>query len=911
MIGAIRLTRHSRRLVMITAAVVMAIVAIASLSIWQLRNEAIAASVKTTNTVGFVIAEQTARTLQAVDLEIQSLSRRIATRRPGTGIVTPAELHARWGSEGNTNALQAQLRDVPQVESISFIAADGRVVLTTRSWPAPAMDLSETSFFHTLRQSPQSGLFISSLEPNPLTNENTVFVARPVTAPDGQFLGVTVASLRLAYFSTFFAAIGLEDGMGVVLQQRDGSVLVHYPTLPLTDGVRLAHGPQWDAAINQGGGSYRAPADANGLGARTVSAHWLAPFDLVVDVFTFDDAPLAAWRRQTWEISFAALAMIICLLLQLRVSMAPPGADVVTETLRRMTSKPRSEAKAEFDRETALLHTTLDHMGQGLLMVDERGIVAVSNAHAAALLDIPVGLLQAQPQYRDVVEFQRRAGEFDETAGELPEGVSAGVIPRQEQVVEWRRRNGVVLEIRSTPLHPGGMVRTFTDVTTRKIAEDMLTHAAKHDQLTGIANRAAFQEKLHKALARSQSRGRKMAVLCLDLDKFKPLNDTRGHAAGDAMLIEVAARMRESVRDRDIVARMGGDEFAILLTDLDEWTEIDSVAQRLLDVVRMPVMIEGEPAQVGVSIGIAAFPSDGTAGDELLRNADAALYKAKEAGRNTWRYCQDRPSTQNRSLKLLEQELCHALENRQFQLAYQPVFDTITGKPVAFQTLLRWNHPQRGLISSSEFIALAESSGLIVEIGNWVISTACAEAAKWAMPFRVEVRLSAAQLQDPTLLGHIKAVLSATGLAPQRLDLEMPGELLVSNPPGTIETMKALRATGVRLSMDDFGSEQSSVTYLRRFPLDQIKVEQSFVRSITTDAQASSILRSIQAIAGALDLDVVAEGIETDEAEATITRLRSGTIHNRLRTNPSTATMIRTQIQELSRKGDGARRNAS
>lgn len=397
--------------------------------------------------------------------------------------------------------------------------------------------------------------------------------------------------------------------------------------------------------------------------AVVLSDHVTRLLEQTAQTQAFGDAALAQWRRQSIEIGGGALCVLLCLLLLLHRLIQQFEAETAAQDSLRLAAAALEDNRSRLARESDLLRNTLAHMDQGLMMVDDQGYIAVFNHRAVDLLQLPPELLAGRPHFSAVVNHQREAGEFQQHDPDLPGNVSKAIVPTAEQVYERRRPNGVVLEIRSTPLETGGMVRTFTDITARKAAEAMLCHAAQHDQLTGIANRAAFQERLQKAVARGLCSseipgcGERLAVLYLDLDRFKHLNDTRGHAAGDALLAQVATRMRGLLRDVDVVARMGGDEFAVLLCGVDDITQIEGVAQRLLHAVQQPFMIEGEPASVGVSIGIAQFPADGTTPEALQRRADAALYQAKGAGRNTWNHFEPKSVTHERRRAVLNQHL--------------------------------------------------------------------------------------------------------------------------------------------------------------------------------------------------------------------------------------------------------------
>ncbi len=405
---------------------------------------------------------------------------------------------------------------------------------------------------------------------------------------------------------------------------------------------------------------------------------------------------------------------------------------------------------------------------------------------------------------------------------------------------------------------------TIRPALFRKVTEERIRFIAHHDELTQLPNRLMFQERLDSALAATQAVGDGFALLCLDLDGFKRVNDTRGHEIGDNLLIAVAHRLRDSIREGDTVARMGGDEFAIVQSAGSQPVAAIALAERLLETFSRPFLLDGRPSMVGVSIGIALYPKDGETPDILLRNADAALYRAKGAGRNTFRLFDPEVQLHQQERLLIEQELREAVEGRQFTLAYQPVCDSMSLGIVGFEALLRWSHPSRGTIPPSQFIPLAEESGLIVPLGQWALEAACAEAANWDSPVCLSVNLSPLQFRQPDLPEQIADILKRTGLSAARLDLEVTEGLLLDESDVVLRTMRALQRQGIRITLDDFGTAYASLSYLRRFPFDRIKIDQSFIRGLCNDDSTQAIVEAILSLGDRLNLSVVAEGVETE-----------------------------------------------
>ena len=405
---------------------------------------------------------------------------------------------------------------------------------------------------------------------------------------------------------------------------------------------------------------------------------------------------------------------------------------------------------------------------------------------------------------------------------------------------------------------------TIRPALIHKVTEERIRFDAHHDTLTKLSNRLMFQEQLRKAIARSRTTGESFAVLCLDLDGFKLVNDTHGHGRGDDLLVAVARWLRETVRETDMVARMGGDEFAIIQSAENQPDAAVALARRLLDAISRPFDLAGRRALIGVSIGVAICPRDGDSPDLMLRNADQALYRAKRGGRKT--VCVFDPSMLSHEQEpfLAEQDLKEAIERGDFSLAYQPVCDAKSSRVMGFEALLRWRHPVLGHIPPDQFIPLAEQSGLIVPLGRWVLQTACAEAARWDRPASIAVNLSPLQFRQPDLPDQVADILERTGLDPSRLALEVTEGLLLDQSDLVLRTMRDLRARGIRIVLDDFGTAYASMSYLRRFPFNGIKIDKSFVRGLQDDDVTQAIVHAIMGLAHRLGLTVVAEGVETE-----------------------------------------------
>ncbi len=451
------------------------------------------------------------------------------------------------------------------------------------------------------------------------------------------------------------------------------------------------------------------------------------------------------------------------------------------------------------------------------------------------------------------------------------------ILPAVKQRGRWRgevtgrRRDGTTLpeEISLTAIDGGGVVLVVRDVTERTYAEEQIKHLAYHDALTGLPNRLLFKDRLAVALSHAQRERTRLAVLFLDLDRFKVINDSLGHSIGDRLLQAVAERVQLCVRDSDTLARLGGDEFTLMIPNLLRSEDAAPVAQKILEAVRNPFTIEGREFFITTSIGISLYPEDGMDAETLIKNADTAMYQAKELGRDNYQLFNAFINARALQRIALEHGLRRALLDEQLRVHYQPIFDLRAGRIVGMEALLRWTHPEMGPISPSTFIPLAESTGLMMPIGEWALRTAVKQAKAWHdaghKNLSLAVNLSVTQLQQPDLVARVKDALQETGLPPRLLELEITESSAMQSPEASIRTLYELKRLGIRISLDDFGTGHSSLSYLKRFPIDTLKIDQSFVRDINSDPDTAAIVTAIIAMAHSLRLKVIAEGVEHTE----------------------------------------------
>ncbi len=527
------------------------------------------------------------------------------------------------------------------------------------------------------------------------------------------------------------------------------------------------------------------------------------------------------------------------------------------------------DQKARLEQLNLWLDIALNNMARGLSMFDAREHLVVCNANYLRMYGLPAEMARPGTRFDDILGRRLNAIAPGLEAGhderfKIREVLAKVVVHRQEGRFSQTLKDGRIIEVSMRPLETGGWVALHEDVTEQRRASEHIARLARHDPMTGLANRLKFRERLEEH-TRLLGTGPSFALHCIDLDKFKEVNDTHGHPAGDALLKAVARRLESTVRSGDVVARLGGDEFAVVQLGATTQAEAAALARRLIDAVSEPLQVLGHRIEVGATVGIALAPGDGSNPDDLLKHADMALYRAKADGRGRYSFFDPAMEGRLRARRILESDLHAAVTARQFELHYQPIVSLERGRISGCEALIRWRHPERGMISPADFIPVAEDIGLIQEIGAWGIGEACRAAALWPDPVTVAVNQSAAQFGTSDLVAIVGAALEASGLEARRLELEVTGSLILDQDPATVETLHSLRRLGVRIALDDFGTGYSSLSYLRSFPFDKIKIDQSFVRDLSQRPDCVAIVGAVAQLAKSLSMATVAEGVETED----------------------------------------------
>jgi diguanylate cyclase (GGDEF)-like protein len=577
-----------------------------------------------------------------------------------------------------------------------------------------------------------------------------------------------------------------------------------------------------------------------------------------------------------------SIAMMIDELAQLNRSLE----ELVDERTAELRAR-----EAELAAQNFRFDATINNMSQGLLMFSPDHHLVICNQRYREMYGLSPDIVKPGCTLRGLLEHRVETGTFsddiDAYIAELLDTIARG--KTATKLVELS--DGRTIAVLNHPMAGGGWVATHEDITERRRAERQIAHMARHDALTDLPNRVLLSERLSEALAGPHRNGM-LAVLYLDLDHFKGINDTLGHAVGDELLKAIAERLLSCVNEHDTVARIGGDEFAIIQTNIESPSEAAMLARLICDVVKEPYRLHGHVLIVDTSIGIAIAPNDSSSVDELLKNADMALYRAKADGRGTYRFFEAEMDARVKARRSMELALRRALDAGEFELHYQPILDLARNTVSCCEALLRWRHPELGVVPPAEFIPVAEEIGLIVPLGEWVLRQACNDAAHWPEDVRVAVNLSPIQLINQNLLPVVVNALAFSQVSARRLELEITEAVLMQNTEATIATLHRLRDFGVRISMDDFGTGYSSLSYLRSFPFDKIKIDRCFISGLPDASDSQAIVRAVVGLAGSLKMRTTAEGVETEQQLEQVRALGCTEIQGYVFSPPCTAADI-------------------
>ncbi len=910
----------------------------------------------------------------------------LAEQTRSAGFASP-DAFAREMSTSETHMkLRARVSGSSDVAGVNVFDAAGRLINSSEAWPVPLVNIADRAYFKALQSSSAATPYQIELVRSRFSGHLATVIARKMTGPNGEFLGVATRALAPSKFEAFFSSMALGNDSAIAMFHHDGTMLARYPHADGMVGKKFNGAPLLRKVMTEGGQQtlrVNSPVDHQD---RIGSAAALNHFPIVVIATTTTTAALADWRAQTKFTIIAAVlsALVIALILFL--------------IIRQMTRQNR-ESQLRLELQKHRLDTALNNMTQGLVLYDASARVIVCNQRYLDMYGLSSEVVKPGAHFRDLIQHRKETGSYDGDIDEfcsailhnvaqgkvtdtlmesngrsarivnqpLPQGGWVATIediterrnlekerdrnyaflrqiidhiPSQITVKDARDRRYVLanrvaeiqfglpreaivgrtafdlfpksaasaitrdddtglrsadgLFIDEHPWESRGLGKRFNtsrrigirdqsgkaeylinvveDVTERRRADEKIAHLAHYDALTDLPNRVLFRQQIERELKRT-GRGEQFALLYIDVDEFKGINDLLGHHVGDELLKAVATRIKSCIRETDLVARLGGDEFAVIQTAVKDTAEVVEFVTRIHEAIRQPYDCFGHQLTTDASIGIALAPRDGTDLDQLIKNADLAMYGAKADGRRTYRFFELAMDARAKARLTMERELRQAMTDGGFEIHYQPVVDLRRDEVSGCEALLRWRHPEHGMISPAEFIPIAEDTGLIVELGDWVLKTACAEAANWPDQVRLAVNVSPVQLKCQTLALKIARALTDTGLPASRLELEITEAVLIRDDEAALAILHQLRAIGVRIALDDFGTGYSSLSYLKRFPFDKIKIDRCFVSDIAEIGGSSAIVQAVVNIAAARNMTTTAEGVETLEQKGILRTL--------------------------------------
>ena len=598
-------------------------------------------------------------------------------------------------------------------------------------------------------------------------------------------------------------------------------------------------------------------------------------------IFAAYDAHGAAAVQRLSELAYVQTSVLAVTIFAFAIGI---GLVILFEFILRAQRRRADEAKAHEaiavrqseDRFRTLVrqqyerfNAAMNNMPLGFCMVDNAQNLVATNKRYGEIYRLPPDMILPGTPLRTSLEYRAANGHFGDDIGPdfVEERLAAARAPEPWHSIRTTR-DGRTISVLHQPLAGGGSLSTHEDITARRKAEAQIAHMAHYDALTDLPNRVLFREHLVKALESVDRE--KLAVLCIDLDRFKAVNDALGHPIGDALLRAVGDRLQASARPTDLVARLGGDEFAIVQAGNEQPIGATALATRVIAEIGKPFELDGHQVVVDASVGISIAPNDGSDPDKLLKSADMALYRAKNDGRDSYRFFEPDMDARMQLRRKMELDLRRALTLGEFEVYYQPLITLKTQKISGFEALLRWHHPERGMIPPMEFIPIAEEIGLIGQIGAWVLKRACLEAATWPDDIHIAVNLSPAQFKHRAVVLDVVAALGASGLPAHRLEVEIKESVLLQDTESTVGILDELHNLGVRISMDDFGTGYSSLAYLQKFPFDKIKIDRSFVKNLSERPQSIAIIRAVTAMSISLGMKTTAEGVETEQELQTL-----------------------------------------
>jgi diguanylate cyclase (GGDEF)-like protein len=773
------------------------------------------------------------------------LQKDVVAELQAQGISQPDIFRSEMGTLAVHEMLRARVGGQEDVAGVNLFDSRGVLINSSQSWPVADIQIADRAYFRALVDDVTASQAIDVVQSR-FTSARSIVFGRKVLGPHDELLGVVTRAIRPERLETFFASAGLGPESTIALHHRDGILLARFPHVEAMIGENFNKGPSAQRAVfgmQEFAGQLRSPVDGK---ERLVASRMLSGTPLVIVATKTLDSALAAWRSQTRIfIGMAVLSLMVT-------------ASMLYLIFRQMIRQHRVSQK-QLSLEKQRLDTAIGHMSQGLLLFDSSERLIVCNDRYVEMYGLSRQVVKPGCTFLELLRHRKKTGSFQGDVEHYYDLMLRNSTNSTTMVVDTS--DGRLIQIKNEPVAGGGWLATHEDVTERVRAEERIAHLAHFDALTDLPNRVSFHEYVERRLSKIENR---FAILYVDVDEFKSINDFLGHHVGDELLKCIASRLRECVGPNDLVARLGGDEFAVVKTELGETTDLVSFVENIHSAIRHPANCCGQEVTTDASIGIAVAPEDGSSLDQLLKNADLAMYDAKSGGRRTFRFYAPEMGARMQGRRALELDLRQAIIAGDLEIHYQPLVDLASNAVTGCEALLRWPHRQRGMVSPAEFIPLAEETGLIIELGEWVLVKACMDATSWPDHVMVAVNVSPIQFKSRTLALKVASALAKSGLPARQLELEITEAVLIRDDEEALATLHQLRQLGVRISLDDFGTGYSSLSYLQRFPFDKIKIDRSFINDLCEAGGSSPIVQAVVTMALARSMSTTAEGVETE-----------------------------------------------
>ncbi|MFT4098576.1 MAG: EAL domain-containing protein [Rhodoblastus sp.] len=841
-----------KRIAAVVLAGVFGVACVSAGAVFKLRQSAIDDAKDGIVTQASILAEQVQRSSRAVEFAINESEAALAVDRP-------ADLARVAAAPETLRALAAAVDKRPAIDLIEVFDADGRRLSTSRgATAASARDANAAA----VAASRDHATRVGALHVSEATGELVVDISKALTSASGEVAGTVRVLVKPAELVSTYAPVTAMPGRSYALFTRSGLILARYPGVTwMKAGSRLPDTSRFYRTLADGERIYEDRSVFDGE-MRIIGIHPVPFSDFVVIVSIRKDVALANWREQAAAIALASLIALIVAGFLTRVLRDQFGKLADKEAALRAQSN-------ELELSNQRFAVALESMSQGLVVFDRQARVVICNTRYATLYGLKPGEIRAGMPAREVLEMRAARGVFP---GPSPEAYKRDALSRRftDRRVD-RLNDGRSILINHAVCADGGILVTHEDITEREQANERIAHMAMHDDLTQLANRALFLHTISDLRSRIGGEYAAIALILFDLDDFKPVNDSQGHAAGDSILRECAARLIASAPQAHVVARLGGDEFALAIGLRSRFdVDAEALAEQVVRQVREPYAWQRRTLEINACAGIALIDDKELSTDDMLRRADVALYAAKASGAGVCRMFEPHMELEALTNRALAVDLAKAIAEDGLELAYQPVVDADTLDVRYMEALLRWRHPQLGPIPPLRFVRLAEETRQIAELGRWVLRRACADATAWPSRVAVAVNVSPLQLANGDFACVVKEALDETGLERSRLELEITESVLLQDKGDDLAELRALKESGVSIALDDFGTGFASMSYLKRFPFDRLKIDRSFVADAPRDAGSAAIVAATIQVACAYDIEVTGEGVETYEQYQTL-----------------------------------------